>query len=255
MVTLPNDGCKITSPVPYALFSQAGVFDAPFFTSYHVQINHLLCCHGTPLQPPSAIDPLPPSLTLLAKVCGLQRPLACVKEEDHADKDDATHLHKLPVEGTPALMCNPFPSPTLSPLGGSSLLAPSPESPQSIRGGYVLISPSTTASTLHSNSKDIGTADSVCSCDTTPDSDADLDYLLLHSNPTINAATIGRRELYNLHHMENFDPSLFRTQTVARLRPIPFVDGYFDSTASFSMSGNYHTTCFQPPNKYNASYL
>ena len=61
MVTLPNDGRKITSPVPYALFSQAGVFNAPFFTSYHVQIDHLLCCHGTPLQPPSAIDPLPPS--------------------------------------------------------------------------------------------------------------------------------------------------------------------------------------------------
>ena len=151
-------------------------------------------------------------------------------------------------------MCNLFPSPTLSPSGGSSLLASSPESPQSIWGGYVPISPSTTASTLHSDSEDIGTTDSVRSCDTTPDSDADLDYPPLHSNPAIYAAAIGRREPYNLYHTENFDPGLFRTQTVARLGPIPFTDGYFDGTASFSMSGNYHTTCFQPPNEYNASY-
>ena len=125
-------------------------------------------------------------------------------------------------------MRNLFPSLTLSPSGGSSLLAPSPESPQSIRGGYVPISPSTTASTLHSDSKDI--------------------------NPAIYAATIGRQEPYNLYHMENFNPGLFHTQTVARLGPIPFVDGYFDGTASFSMSGNYHTTCFQLHNEYNTSY-
>ena len=141
-------------------------------------------------------------------------------------------------------MCNPFPSLTPSPLGGSSLLAPSSDSPPSIQGGYIPISPSTTASTLHSDSKDISTPDSVHSHNTTPDSDANLDYLLLHSNPAIYAPAIRWRELYNLYYTENFNPGLFRTQTITRLRPIPFVDGYFDSMASFSMSGNYHTTCF-----------
>jgi hypothetical protein len=42
MVLLSDEGCKITSPMPYTLFTRIGNSDTPFLPTYHVYLEQAL---------------------------------------------------------------------------------------------------------------------------------------------------------------------------------------------------------------------
>ena len=85
-VPLPDDARKITSPVPYTVFTRAGSLDLPFLSAYHAYLDQYLTTQSGVLPPPTTspndISGSLPSFPLLLQACELSRQLSRVVEED-----------------------------------------------------------------------------------------------------------------------------------------------------------------------------
>jgi hypothetical protein len=111
MVPFPGNGCKITSPVPYVLFTRIGNSNSLFLPTYHVYLEQMLRDTYGFLPPLSSTPPLslnettiPPPLSLLVTICELMPKIACIEEAKCLEAEDVLH----PRMGTTSLSTHNF---------------------------------------------------------------------------------------------------------------------------------------------------
>ena len=251
MVELPNDTHTITSPVPFTLFTWFGQYSCPFLPAYSNHLDTTLR-NADPTAPPEPIyadASLPSPLTLLADACGICHQITHIRDEESASKSDFPH--KTPLEWELEIALRSLPTPLNK---RSHFFGPTPSSGHPVDCKGYATNPSPLSDSINSTTMeelDLFESCSEASSDSGWDSDCS-NYPPPHSNPTMYAAAIGRRNPYNLPFTLDSNPTQVQQYSNPCLRPLLFAEGYFDGTNCYNTTGNYHTTHFQPSQEYNS---
>ena len=141
-VALPDDAQKITSPVPYVMFTPLGNCDSHFIPAYNVQLEYFLTQQSGALPPPSfpCNDTSIPSIPILIQAWGLSHQLSQAQEEQRiANEDSSDCIRKVLGETVLDLGVRPLPLPAFPSMGKILLLTSSKMDGQlKPRRGYVI---------------------------------------------------------------------------------------------------------------------
>jgi hypothetical protein len=184
-VLLCNDGRKITSPIPYALFTRIGNSNTPFLPAYHVYHKQMLrVTHGflppPPPTPPLSLDngTIPPPLSLLVTTCELICKIAHIEEAKHLEaKDDLRCKNRHSESIDTQLLVEPLPHAIPDPLPQGDILPPVLEKGNGMAPLLRLCVPTPSSSSISS----------------TDDEDAEID---IHSDTSYSSCSISPASEY-----------------------------------------------------------
>jgi hypothetical protein len=201
MVLLPNDGHKITSPVPYALFTRIGNSDTPFLPTYHVYLKQTLrVTHGfltpPPPTPPLLLDDgtIPPPLFLLVTTCELVHKIARLDEAKRLEaEDDLRHKNGRSESINTQLLVEPLPDTIPDPLSQGDILLLALEKVNGTAPLSRLCVPTPSSSSISSTDDEDAEIDihSDTSCSSHSISLAS-EYPPLHCDPAVYVLEMGR---------------------------------------------------------------